>query len=410
MAHRVAIINGKQPSGGVGGVSDADFSNIAVNILQKGVVGVNHYKVEEQASPNMTVKVNTGKAYVSNALGTMMYLTDLDTAATVNIASNASGFQRIDAVVLKVDVGVTPDNFAGNVATLMVVQGTASASPTAPSDSDIQTAVGAANSYYRLANVTVDSGATSITNAKISNTRSGVTIKLVGGYIRYNLSTLRLEASNDGSSFSDVGGGSSDGWISSGETWTYASATTFTVSGDVTAKFQKGTRIKLTQSSTVKYFAVVASSHSAGTTTVTITGGTDYTLTNSAITNNYYSYIVSPQGYPDWFNYTPTWGGFSAAPAVNSARFRVVGSACTLAIAASFGTSNATNLTISLPVNAALTQYAVSLAADQGAYAAAAMETGAGSGTLTVYKNGAFAAFTASGNKVAQISGFTYQI
>src|SRR3990167_2428347 len=43
-----------------------------------------------------------------------------------------------------------------------------------------------------------------------------------------------------------------DGWIADGATWTYVSATTFTVSGDVTAQFRKGTKLKLTQT-TAKY-------------------------------------------------------------------------------------------------------------------------------------------------------------
>lgn len=109
-----------------------------------------------------------------------------------------------------------------------------------------------------------------------------------------------------------------DGWVDdSAATWTYASATTFTVTGDRTAIFSKGTRIKLTQT-TAKYFVVVGSSHAAGTTTVTISGGTDYTLTNAAISANYYSYTSNPQGYPDWFAYTPTWTGASTNPTIGN--------------------------------------------------------------------------------------------
>lgn len=97
----------------------------------------------------------------------------------------------------------------------------------------------------------------------------------------------------------------SDGWISSSDTWVYASATTFTISGvDRTSVFTKGTRIKLTQT-TAKYFVVVSSSFSTNTT-VTITAGTDYSLANAAITSPFYSYQVNPQGYPTKFAYTPT--------------------------------------------------------------------------------------------------------
>lgn len=95
-----------------------------------------------------------------------------------------------------------------------------------------------------------------------------------------------------------------DGWRSAGETWTYASAQTFTVSGDQTSKYQKGARLKFTQS-TIKYGFVVDSSYSSPNTTVTIATNTDYTIANASITNNYYSYEDNPQGYPYTFTINP---------------------------------------------------------------------------------------------------------
>jgi hypothetical protein len=152
-------------------------------------------------------------------------------------------------------------------------------------------------------------------------------------------------------------GHAADGWVDdTATTWTYASATTFTIAGvDVTAKFSKGTRIKLTQT-TVKYFVVVASSFSTNTT-VTITGGTDYTLANAAISDNYYSYAANPQGYPEWFNYTPTYTGFSADPSGGVARFAVHGRVCFVDHVRTAGTSNATTFTITLPVTSIGTVY-----------------------------------------------------
>mgnify|MGYP001088852733 CR=1 FL=1 len=94
-----------------------------------------------------------------------------------------------------------------------------------------------------------------------------------------------------------------DGWQPSNETWTYASASTFTVSGDVAAKYGVGTRVKFTQT-TVKYGVVVSSSYSAPNTTVTIAVNTDYTIANATISSNYYSYASNPVGYPHWFNWT----------------------------------------------------------------------------------------------------------
>ncbi len=93
-----------------------------------------------------------------------------------------------------------------------------------------------------------------------------------------------------------------DGWVDdTAETWTYASADgptfTFTITGDFTAKYTPGKRLKLTQT-TVKYFIVTAVAVSSGTTTVTIYGGTDYTLANAAISANFHSFAKAPDGFP----------------------------------------------------------------------------------------------------------------
>lgn len=108
--------------------------------------------------------------------------------------------------------------------------------------------------------------------------------------------------SNVAISAGDIGGIPVDGWIDDTvDTWTYASADaptfTFTVSGDLSEVLTPGTRLKLTQT-TVKYFIVTAAVFSSGTTTVTIYGGSDYTLANATISANYYSHIKGPAGFP----------------------------------------------------------------------------------------------------------------
>jgi hypothetical protein len=87
------------------------------------------------------------------------------------------------------------------------------------------------------------------------------------------------------------------GWFDAGETWTYASAITFTISGDLTTKYMEGMKIKLTQT-TVKYFIVTKVAYSSPNTTITIYGGTDYTLANAAITSPYFSLDRTPFGFP----------------------------------------------------------------------------------------------------------------
>lgn len=96
------------------------------------------------------------------------------------------------------------------------------------------------------------------------------------------------------------------GWVATSVTWTYASASTFTVPGDVTATYQKGTFLRWKQGGGWKYGVVASSSYSAPNTTVTIIVNTDYTIANAAITDPWYSYAANPQGWPGWFTYTPT--------------------------------------------------------------------------------------------------------
>lgn len=98
-----------------------------------------------------------------------------------------------------------------------------------------------------------------------------------------------------------------DGWFNPQETWTYESASTFSVAADVTTKYGVGDRIKWTQT-TVKYGVITSvGTYSGGKTIITIAVNTDYTITNSTITNNYFSHQLNPFGYPHWFSFTPTY-------------------------------------------------------------------------------------------------------
>ncbi len=91
------------------------------------------------------------------------------------------------------------------------------------------------------------------------------------------------------------------GWLAAGETWTYASANaptfTFTVPGDKSTKYYPGMRIKLTQT-TVKYFIITKVVYSSPNTTITVYGGTDYTLASATIIYPYYSSAKAPAGFP----------------------------------------------------------------------------------------------------------------
>jgi len=131
-----------------------------------------------------------------------------------------------------------------------------------------------------------------------------------------------------------------DGWNVDANTWTYASASTFTVSGDQTAIFVKGTRIKWTQT-TVKYGTVVSSSYGAPNTTVTIIVNTDYTIANAAISANYYSYMDAPLGFPVWFAYTPTGANITLGNGTVAGRYKTSGRTTYLTIKYTLGSTSA---------------------------------------------------------------------
>ena len=144
------------------------------------------------------------------------------------------------------------------------------------------------------------------------------------------------------------------GWIPVSDTWTYVSATSFKIAGkNVASRFPKGTKIKLVQTST-KYFYVVATAYSTDTT-ITVTGGSDYTLDNNAITGQAYSYAAAPQGFPQWFNFTPTlYTGWSALP-TGTYIFKIIGRLCIYPVDMGAGTSNGTSAELSIPVPASKT-------------------------------------------------------
>jgi hypothetical protein len=139
---------------------------------------------------------------------------------------------------------------------------------------------------------------TDVTTLNASTSYHGLLPKLSG------VSTEFLNGLGSWATPAGGSAGSADGWTAAGETWTYVSASQIKVTGaDVTAKYQKGTKLKFTQTAT-KYAVVTSSSLSGSDTLIDIAINIDYTIANATITNPYYSYSENPQGWPDWFNFT----------------------------------------------------------------------------------------------------------
>lgn len=133
-----------------------------------------------------------------------------------------------------------------------------------------------------------------------STSRGGLDTKLITGTPdTTNLPLIQFNSDGDAVGSDIKPSAIFSGWIDAlGETWAYISATTFTVDADVTNKYSVGMKIRLTQT-TVRYFIITAvSAYSGGYTTITVYGGTDYTLANAAITSPYYSTVKSPFGFP----------------------------------------------------------------------------------------------------------------
>ena len=101
----------------------------------------------------------------------------------------------------------------------------------------------------------------------------------------------------------------SDGWFEISTTWTRTGDHTFTASGDVTATYRKGTKIRYKQGGGFEYGVIGASSYSAPNTTITLITNNDYAMAAGALTDTAISYIENPEGFPTYFNYTPTPAG-----------------------------------------------------------------------------------------------------
>lgn len=181
MAARIRLINGKGDWTDVPptGATDADLSHIVNDIISNGGVvdlAGGDCLVEESGTPGMHVKVAAGTVYVENAAWSQnsfeprVYQVVRDSETTnVSISSNPSGSTRIDVICQKIDKVTTPDDDASNVCPIVVVAGTPGAGvPATPSN------------HEALAQVTVVSGETSITNSEIADVRREMALGSVG--------------------------------------------------------------------------------------------------------------------------------------------------------------------------------------------------------------------------------------
>jgi hypothetical protein len=96
------------------------------------------------------------------------------------------------------------------------------------------------------------------------------------------------------------------GWIEVSDTWSYATATTITVPSDATLYYKKGWGVRIKQGGAYKYMYVI----DVAATLLTLTGGSDYSVANSTITD----IAVAPNpaaaiGFPTLFNHATVLSG-----------------------------------------------------------------------------------------------------
>lgn len=189
-----------------------------------------------------------------------------------------------------------------------------------------------------------------------------------------------------------------DGWTSAGETWTYASSTSITVPSDATAKYSPGDKIRLKQGGSYKYFYVIG----VTSTVLTVTGGSDYSVANASITDNYYSKSVTPVGFPQWFNWSPGYSGGGSMSLSSSttsiAQFSITGRQVNVLLAATTNTGGTASTTINVTEPVAPSTGSSSLVGtahiDDGSGGNPLAEVFADTGGMKLIKNGNIALTT----------------
>lgn len=204
------------------------------------------------------------------------------------------------------------------------------------------------------------------------------------------------------------------GWWSPADVWTRTGNHTFTVTGNQTATYVKGTKVRFTDT-TVKY-GVIASSSFSSVTTVTLITNSDFSMAANP-TVAAVSSAQTPHGFPTWFNWTVTYTGFSVDPTASVTRWQSLGGdSLMLQINnGTLGTSNATTMTVTLPATAAtISNIEWTGAPGRVTDNTSTVTTGRwrivpAATVVDFYTTPANGVFTASGTKGVRSSGIVYE-
>jgi hypothetical protein len=162
-----------------GGTSNEYGTFAALGRLFTGDV-IEGFQVVPNGTPNMTVLVNPGSGRITTGTypSSYGYFVSHDTVGGESVTiTTAAASPRIDYIVGYVDKSVIPSSLSANVNNtnniflFKSVAGTPSGSPVVPTVSQIQTAIGAANPYFILAQVAIAAGVSTITAPNLADKR-----------------------------------------------------------------------------------------------------------------------------------------------------------------------------------------------------------------------------------------------
>lgn len=162
----------------MGGGAHSDAAYTAFENAAYGSCVANATSLAVSAGGGMSVRIAAGDGIISTPSSGKRIQSDAIETVTIT-AANAT-YPRVDSVVAYIDSAIQPttaviDNVNG-ILKFAAVAGTPAASPTAPTESMIQAAIGAGNRYMVLADVKVPNGATSMNTATFTDRRKVATM------------------------------------------------------------------------------------------------------------------------------------------------------------------------------------------------------------------------------------------
>lgn len=201
-----------------------------------------------------------------------------------------------------------------------------------------------------------------------------------------------------------------DGWTVETDNWEYlAAGNQLTVPSGAMSRYSRGQKLDLLFNIagvfSRRYYYII----DVTDTVITVVGDGDFPLVDSPIVERKTSRLISPLGFPEFFMYHPEYRGFSVPPAVDTPTFTIQGLQVFLAYAGGYGTSNATNFEIALPVAASITASSnyfggMGVGTDAGAFVGDVLPSVSplvDRYFLQLTRNGGASLWTASGNKNA---------